>query len=158
MQPAQRKSTPYDRLICLMIVLFLAFSACLDLVHKLLPSVSSFTPDISIASPDDSNSIDRGVLEEISEISGIDSAYGTMFNIAYPAEINGEGKTVDLYSYGDAMMDSAKKICCKRRLCQKVLWAIPGMCWQFIVNTQVWMWAIKIKIGEEELEVCLCPV
>lgn len=34
----------------LMIVLFLAFSACLDLVHKLLPSVSSFTPDISIAS------------------------------------------------------------------------------------------------------------
>lgn len=30
------------------------------------------------------------MLEEISEISGIDSAYGTMFNIAYPAEINGE--------------------------------------------------------------------
>ena len=58
----------------LMIVLFLAFSACLDLVHKLLPSVSSFTPDISIASQDDSNSIDRGVLEEISEISGVDSA------------------------------------------------------------------------------------
>lgn len=104
----------------LMIVLFLAFSACLDLVHKLLPSVSSFTPDISIASPDDSNSIDRGVLEEISEISGIDSAYGMMFNIAYPAEINGEGKTVDLYSYGDVMMDSAK-ICCKRRLV-KSLW------------------------------------
>lgn len=42
----------------LMIVLFLAFSACLDFVHKLLPSVTSkFTPDITIASQDDTNSL-----------------------------------------------------------------------------------------------------
>ena len=135
----------------LMIVLFLAFSACLDLVHKLLPSVSSFTPDISIASPDDSNSIDRGVLEEISEISGIDSAYGTMFNIAYPAEINGEGKTVDLYSYGDAMMDSAKKSVASGDLSKvygnsRYVLAIYSEYTSLDVGD-------KIKIGEEELEV-----
>ena len=45
----------------LTIVLFLAFSACLDVVHKLLPSVSDFTPDITIASEDESNSIDRSL-------------------------------------------------------------------------------------------------
>ena len=135
----------------LMIVLFLAFSACLDLVHKLLPSVSSFTPDISIASPDDSNSIDRGVLEEISEISGIDSAYGMMFNIAYPAEINGEGKTVDLYSYGDVMMDSAKKSVASGDLSKvygnsRYVLAIYSEYTSLDVGD-------KIKIGEEELEV-----
>lgn len=135
----------------LMIVLFLAFSACLDLVHKLLPSVSSFTPDISIASQDDSNSIDRGVLEEISEISGVDSAYGMMFNIAYPAEINGEGKTVDLYSYGDVMMDSAKKSVASGDLSKvygdsRYVLAIYSEYTSLDVGD-------KIKIGEEELEV-----
>ena len=43
----------------LTITLFLVFSGCLDLVYKLLPSVGSFTPDISITSQDDTNSIDR---------------------------------------------------------------------------------------------------
>ena len=37
----------------LTIMLFLAFSACLDIVHKLLPSVSDFTPDITISSQDE---------------------------------------------------------------------------------------------------------
>mgnify|MGYP006932071655 CR=1 FL=1 len=39
------KNNPALR-IALMIVLFLAFSACLDIAHKLLPSVNShLTPD-----------------------------------------------------------------------------------------------------------------
>ena len=92
----------------LTIVLFLAFSACLDVVHKLLPSVSDFTPDITIASEDESNSIDRSLLEDISEISGVESAFGMMLAIDYPVEINGNTGKIDLFSYGDFMLDSFK--------------------------------------------------
>lgn len=74
----------------LTIVLFLFFSACLDVVHKLLPSVSDFTPDIS-------------------EVSGVESAFGMMLNIEYPVEINGNAGTIDLFSYGKIMMDNFKK-------------------------------------------------
>lgn len=93
----------------LTIVLFLAFSACLDVVHKLLPSVSDFTPDITIASQDGSNSIDRSLLENISEISGVESTFGMMLKAGYPVEINGKEGTIDLFSYGNLMMDNAKK-------------------------------------------------
>ena len=93
----------------LTIMLFLTFSACLDIVHKLLPSVSDFTPDISITSQDDSNSIDRSLAEDISEIPGMESVFGMMYSIECPAEINGNAETVDLYSYRDTMMDSFKK-------------------------------------------------
>lgn len=65
----------------LTIMLFLTFSACLDIVHKLLPSVSDFTPDITIASQDDSNSIDPSLAEEISEIPGIESVFGMMYSM-----------------------------------------------------------------------------
>ncbi len=93
----------------LTIVLFLAFSACLDVVRKLLPSVSNLTPDITIESQDETNSIDRNLAEEISEISGVDSAFGMMLNIGCPVEINGNAGTIDLFSYGEVMMDSFKK-------------------------------------------------
>lgn len=93
----------------LTIVLFLAFSACLDVVHKLLPSVSDFTPDITIASQDNSNSIDRSLLEEISEISGVESTFGMMLKTEYPVEINDNAGKIDLFSYGNVMMDTFKK-------------------------------------------------
>ncbi len=93
----------------LTIVLFLAFSACFDVVCKLLPSVSNLTPDITIESQDETNSIDKNLAEEISEIPGVDSAFGMMLNIGYPVEINGNAGTIDLFSYGDVMMDSFKK-------------------------------------------------
>lgn len=135
----------------LTIMLFLTFSACLDIVHKLLPSVSDFTPDITIASQDDSNSIDPSLAEEISEIPGIESVFGMMYSIECPAEINGNAETVDLYSYGDTMMDSFKKS------------VISGDMSKIYGNSK-YMLAVyseyttlnvgdKVKIGDEELEI-----
>lgn len=93
----------------LMIVLFLAFSACLDIVHKLLPSVNShLTPDFSIYSVDDTNSLDPAMADEIAALPGVKCTYGTMSRTAQPARINGAETTIDLYSYGDAMLDDAK--------------------------------------------------
>ena len=135
----------------LTIMLFLTFSACLDIVHRLLPSVSNFTPDITISSQDESNSIAKSVSEEISEISGVESVFGTMYNVEYPAEIRGNTSTIDLFSYGDFMMDSFKKS------------VVSGNLSKVYGNSQYVM-AIysdrtgldvgdKIKIGTEELEV-----
>ena len=135
----------------LTIMLFLTFSSCLDIVHKLLPSVSDFTPDITISSQEESNSIDKSISEEISEISGVESVFGMMYSIEYPAEISGNASTVDLFSYVDSMMDSFKKS------------VVSGNLSKVYGNSQYVM-AIysdrtgldvgdKIKIGTEELEV-----
>ncbi len=135
----------------LTIMLFLTFSACLDIVHKLLPSASDFTPDITISSQDESNSIDKSISEKISDISGVKSVFGMMYSLEYPTEINGNVSTVDLYSYEDTMMDSFKKS------------VISGNISKVYGNSQYVM-AIysdhtgldvgdKIKIGREELEV-----
>ena len=135
----------------LTIMLFLTFSACLDIVHKLLPSVSDFTPDISIASQDDSNSIDRSLAEEISEIPGVESVFGMMYSIECPAEINGNAETVDLYFYGDTMMDSFKKSVISGDMSKiygnsKYVLAVYSQYTTLNVGD-------KVKIGDEELEI-----
>lgn len=56
----------------LTIVLFLIFSACLDLVYRLFPSERDFTPDISIVSQENSNSIDQNLVSEILAIPGVE--------------------------------------------------------------------------------------
>ena len=94
----------------LMIVLFLAFSACLDLVHKLLPSVTSkFTPDITIASQDDTNSLDGNLPEKIAEIEGVESAFGMMTRTAFSVEVNGNETEIDLFSHDKTLLDTFKK-------------------------------------------------
>ena len=135
----------------LTIMLFLTFSACLDIVHKLLPSVSDFTPDITIASQDDSNSIDRSLAEEISEIPGAESVFGMMYSIECPAEINGNTETVDLYSYGDTMMDSFKKSVISGDMSKiygnsKYVLAVYSQYTTLNVGD-------KVQIGDEELEI-----
>ena len=94
----------------LMIVLFLAFSACLDFVHKLLPSVTSkFTPDITIASQDDTNSLDGNLPEKIAEIEGVESAFGMMTRTALSVEVNGNETEIDLFSHDKTLLDTFKK-------------------------------------------------
>ena len=94
----------------LMIVLFLAFSACLDFVHKLLPSVTSkFTPDITIASQDDTNSLDGNLPDKIAEIEGVESAFGMMTRTAFSVEDNGNETEIDLFSHDKTLLDTFKK-------------------------------------------------
>lgn len=135
----------------LTIVLFLAFSACLDLVHKLLPSVSDFTPDITIVSEDDTNSVDRSVAEGITEIEGVDSVFGLMYSIGYPAEINGSSETIDFYSYDSTLLNQYRKSVINGDLSKvygdsKYVMAVYSEYTGLDVGD-------KVKIGEEELEV-----
>lgn len=91
------------------ITLFLAFSACLDIVRRLLPAESNFSPDVAIASQEDGNSIDLGLPQQLSEIPGVKNAFGTMYKIQLPVKINGNETAIDLVSYDEFMMDKYKK-------------------------------------------------
>jgi len=135
----------------LTIMLFLTFAACLDIVHKLLPSVSNFTPDLTISSQDGSNCIDKSIAEEISEISGVESVFGMMFSIEYPVEINGNKSVVDLFSYGDYMLDSFKKSVVSGKL-SKVYGNSQYVMANYSNHTSLDV-GDKIKIGTEELEI-----
>ncbi len=110
-----------------------------------------FTPDITISSQDESNSIDKSISEKISDISGVESVFGMMYSTEYPTEINGNVSTIDLFSHEDAMMDSFKKS------------VVSGNISKVYGNSQYVMAVYsdqtglnvgdKIKIGTEELEV-----
>ncbi len=93
----------------LTITLFLAFSACLDMVNKLLPSESNFSPDIAIASQENTNSIEMSLAEKIDEMSFVKNAFGTMYAVKLPVKINGNETVVDLISYEEFMLESTKK-------------------------------------------------
>ena len=93
----------------LMIVLFLVFSAGLDLVHRLLPSDSDFTPDITIASADTTNSLDRDLLAQLEQLPGVQSTFGLMLNANLPVEVNGKPSHIDLFSESDSMLKASKK-------------------------------------------------
>ncbi|HBN56076.1 MAG TPA: hypothetical protein DD414_04815 [Lachnospiraceae bacterium] len=92
----------------LTIMLFLIFSACLDLVRSLLPSLNNFAPDIAIESQYNTNSLDRSLPEEISGLEGVECSFGTMMLPAASATINGREGRVDLSSYEEYMMQSSK--------------------------------------------------
>ena len=135
----------------LMIVLFLAFSACLDLVHKMLPSVGSFNPDITIASQDNANSIDKDLTKEISRISGVDSVSGVMYRTACPVEINEQSSAIDLFSYDDMMMKEFENSVVSGDL-EKV-YGNSGYAASVYNQDNRLNVGDKIKIGDEELEI-----
>ena len=94
----------------LMIVLFLAFSACLDIVNKLIPSVNSkLTPDITIGSQDSSNSVDGNLSDEIAGMEGVESIIRMMTHVAYPVTINGNETTIDFSSHNKEFFDVFRK-------------------------------------------------
>lgn len=135
----------------LMIVLFLAFAACLDLVHKLLPSVSDFIPDISVTSQDGSNTIDRKLVERISEISGVESAFGLMLNVGCPVEINGSDATIDLFSYGEDVMNNSEKSIVSGDLSK--VYGNSGYALAIYSQDSRLDVGEKIKIGNDEIEI-----
>ncbi|MDE7198966.1 MAG: ABC transporter permease, partial [Lachnospiraceae bacterium] len=93
----------------LTVTLFMAFSACLDIVKKLLPSVGGFAPDVEIAGVDNTNSMDRGIREEIAAVSGVEEVLGNSIAFDIPVEINGLPRLIDLVSYDDFMFALAEK-------------------------------------------------
>lgn len=90
----------------LSIILFFSFSVLIELVGCLLPSKES-SPDLSIASTDLSDSIDSGLIDEISVQTGIKRAFGRMTRGDIPAKFSRdtEQDTVDMISYDEYQID-----------------------------------------------------
>ena len=136
----------------LMIVLFLAFSACLDFVHKLLPSVTSkFTPDITIASQDDTNSLDGNLPDKIAEIEGVESAFGMMTRTAFSVEVNGNETEIDLFSHDKTLLDTFKKTVISGDISR----VYEDGNYAMAVYNQDYRLSVgdKIKTGNQELEI-----
>lgn len=135
----------------LTIVLFLVFSSCLDIVKKLLPSESSFSPDLAIISEENENTIDRQLAEQLAEIPGVEHVIGTMYALKLPVLINGSERVVDLISYDEYMLETSKKSVASGDLSKvygdsAYVSSIFSEDGKFNVDD-------KVMIGEQELEV-----
>lgn len=136
------------------VVLFLVFSACLTIVRKLLPSSSSFHPDISIASVSNTNSMDRSLVDEINSLPGVEIAFGTAFTYDVPVEINGSAGSIDLISYEDYLFEWSKKSIISGEL-SKITEGGEDTNYAmniFAMNSSLDI-GDKIKIGDTELEI-----
>lgn len=91
------------------VTLFLVFSAGLDLLNRLMPSENDLSPEISIAVADGTNSLARGMKEEMSILPGVETAFGCAVCYDTPAEVNGVSASVDLISYDDWMFQWSER-------------------------------------------------
>lgn len=95
----------------LSIILFLTFSVFIDFIGYLMPQSSS-TPDISISSNNNTNSVDKALLAALREMDGVKHVFGRRSSFNIPAEINGNTSLtdkVDMISYDDFDLNCLKK-------------------------------------------------
>lgn len=83
----------------LSIVLFLTFFVTTDFMRHAIKPLQPYTPDLSIASPDNSLSINPELLGKIAEVDGVKRVYARRFAYDVPAVIHGEERPVMLISY-----------------------------------------------------------
>ena len=93
----------------LSIILFFGFSAGLDFAKVLMPSTRSWSPDFSITSDDETNSVDKSLAAELSKIDGIDTVYGNMAAIDVPAVSDKDVSEITLVSYEEYMLQCARE-------------------------------------------------
>lgn len=135
----------------LTIILFLAFSACFDIVQKLIPSESKFSPDIGIASEENTNSIDKSLAVQISEIRGVKNVFGTMYAIKLPVRINGNETVIDLVSYDEFMLENTEKSVASGELSK--VYGDSGYALTIFAQDSRLDVGDKITIGDNELEI-----
>lgn len=94
----------------LTIILFFSFSVLIEAVGCLLPQKTA-SPDLSIVSSDQSNSLDRALAEELSGQPGIKRAFGRMSKGDIPASFSKptDQDTVDLISYDEYQLSCIPK-------------------------------------------------
>lgn len=92
----------------LSIVLFLSFSVTINFMRHALTPLQPWTPDLSIVSPDQTCSVDSGLLENLQHNSAVKAAYGRMFAYGIPANWDGMEQTIDLVSYEEKQFSWAQ--------------------------------------------------
>lgn len=133
------------------IIMFLSFSSFLGFIRHALPSLRSYTPDLSISSTDAECSIDRGLYNEIYGHTGIKNVYGSMFNLHTPV-VSDRTDEVDLISYDDYMLNWSEN---NALLSGDLSQILGDSKYAFTIHnkTSTLRKGDKIKIGDEELEI-----
>ncbi|MDO5396613.1 MAG: FtsX-like permease family protein [bacterium] len=133
------------------IIMFLVFSSMLGFVEHALPSLRSYTPDVSIANADGNCSIDRGLYNEIYGRQGVKNVYGSMFNLHTPV-LSGKTDEVDLISYDDYMLNWSENNALLDGDLSKIL---GDSKYAFTIHnkTSILKKGDKIQIGDEEIEI-----
>lgn len=90
-------------------ILFLAFTTAVDFLGHALRPLKPYTPDLSVISPDNTCSIPKELLQEISQESGVKRIYGRMFAYHLPASAEGNQLMVNLISYEDIQFQWAEE-------------------------------------------------
>ncbi|MCH5186106.1 MAG: ABC transporter permease, partial [Oscillospiraceae bacterium] len=83
----------------LSIVLFLGFYVLIDFMGNAIRPMMPYTPDISIVSKDNTCSVDKNLVSELTGISGVKRVYGRSFRFDVPAEMNSVNDKVTFISY-----------------------------------------------------------
>lgn len=93
----------------LSIILFLSFSTTVDFMKHAINVLHPWTPDLSFISPDNTCTLDRNLLAELSEHPSVKHAYGRMFAYDLPVTVNGSTTTAMLVSYDEIQFKWGKK-------------------------------------------------
>ena len=81
------------------IILFLSFGTGIDFMYHALTPLQSYTPDVSVVSPDNSCTIPDSLLAQLREHPAVSKVFGRSFAYGLPARFNGEERSVNLISY-----------------------------------------------------------
>lgn len=91
------------------IILFLSFSVMVDFMGQGIRALKPYTPDISIVSSANSNSLDKEVLKKAQNISGVKRSFGRMFEGDLSiTSAHGDAK-INLISYDENQFKWAKQ-------------------------------------------------
>lgn len=93
----------------LSIILFLSFTVTVDFMNHALTPLRPWTADLSIISPDNSLSVDSGILRELKEYPAVKTAYGRMFAYDLPMEGAVDLRKADLLTYEENQFGWAKE-------------------------------------------------
>ncbi len=89
----------------LSIILFLSFSAFIGYVKNAAIPLKAYRPDISISSGDDTRSLSRSLISEISGRECVKRVFGRSMKLNIPIESGGK---IDLVSYDECQFDMAE--------------------------------------------------
>ncbi|QQK07024.1 ABC transporter permease [Miniphocaeibacter halophilus] len=90
------------------IILFLAFNTAIHFMNHAISPLNKNTPDISIISRNNSNSIKSNLIEDIKLNKSVDKVYGRKLVYDLNGKIDGVSKKINLVSYDDLQLDWAK--------------------------------------------------
>lgn len=90
------------------IILFLAFTTAIDFMHHAITPLRPYTPDLSIVSEENTQSISENLQTRIGEQDAVKRVYGRMFAYNVPVSLNGTDMKINLISYEKNQFQWAK--------------------------------------------------